>query len=170
MKALCAVLAVYGALILMAVVVALSAKEYTYVLQDLPGWLQDSYGARGDVMAPLSAYSAQQGMTLIDWMRLIVRLPILILVNFFPDVQTMSATIDRLSPLMMLVYPLAYMIGYLLGPKMNRKRETQNRRAKKIAVRRTQKHTLAAELTGAQPQVHYGHKKEEEKHKRRELI
>ena len=96
--------------------------------------------------------------------------PILILVNLFPDVQTMSATIDRLSPLMMLVYPLAYMIGYLLGPKMNRKRETQNRRAKKIAVRRTQKHTLAAELTGAQPQVHYGHKKEEEKHKRRELI
>lgn len=170
LKAICAVLAVYGIPLVMSLIVAMTAKEYTYVLQDLPGWLTDSYGSRGDVMAPLGAYSVQQSMTMIDWMRLIVRLPILMLVNLFPDVQTMSAMIDRLSPLMLAVYPLAYLVGYLLGPRMNRKRETQNRRAKKIAVRKTQKHSLVAELTGEQPQVHYGHKKEEEKHKRKELI
>ena len=170
LKALCAALAVFCIPVALAVVVALCAKEYTYVMQDLPRWLTDSYGSRADVMAPLGAYSVQQGMTLMDWIRLIVRMPIVIMVNFFPDAQTMSASIDRLSPLMMLVYPAAYVIGYLFGPNINRKVEKQNRRAKKIAVRKTQKSSLVEELTGARPQVHYGHRKEEDKHKRKELI
>lgn len=170
LKAVCAAIAVFGIPLVCAAAVALTAKEYTYTLQDLPGWLTSSYGARGDVMAPLGAYSAHQGMTILDWVRLVVRLPILTMVNLFPDVQEMSASIDRLSPLMMAVYPLAYVIGYLFGPKINRKRETQNRRAKKIAVRRTQKKGLVEELTGERPQVHYGHKKEDEKHKKKELV
>ena len=171
LKAVCAALAAFGVPLVLSVIVSLMAKEYTYVMQDLPGWLTDSYGARGDVMAPLGAYSVHQGMELLDWARLLVRMPILMMVNFFPDVQAMSATIDRLSPLMIAVYPLAYVLGYLLGPKTNRKRETQNRRAKKIAVRRTQKSNLVEELTGERPQVHYGHKKEEEnKHKKKELV
>lgn len=171
LKAVCAALCVFGIPLGFAVLVALTAQEYTYVMQDLPGWLTDSYGARGDVMAPLSAYSVQQSMTIIDWLRLVVRLPILTMVNLFPDVQSMTALIDRLSPLMMAVYPLAYVIGYFFGPKINRRREAQNRRAKKIAVRRTQKKSLVEELTGERPQVHYGHKKEEEnKHKRKELV
>ena len=82
----------------------------------------------------------------------------------------MSAVIDRLSPLMMMVYPVMYVIGYLLGPKINRKVEKQNRRAKKVAVRKTQKSSLVEELTGARPQVHYGQRREEDKHKRKELI
>lgn len=170
LKAVCAALCVFGVPLIMAVIVALTAKEYTYAMQDLPGWLTDSYGARGDVMAPLGAYSAQKGLEVLDWLRMIVRLPVLTMVNLFPDVQSMSASIDRLSPLMMAAYPLAYVIGYVLGPKMNRKRETENRRAKKIAVRRTQKSNLVAELTGEQPQVHYGHKKEESKHRKKELV
>lgn len=169
-KAVCAVLVAFGLPLALAVVVALTAREYTYVLQDLPRWLVDSYAARSDVMGPLGAYSAQPGMEILDWIRLVVRLPILIMVNLFPDVQGMSAAIDRLSPLMMLAYPLSYMAGYLMGPRSNRLREKENRRAKKIAVRKTQKSNLVEELTGERPQVHYGHKKEESKHKRRELI
>ena len=82
----------------------------------------------------------------------------------------MSALIDRLSPLFIAAYPAAYMIGYLRGPAANRKRERENRRAKKIAVRKAQKKGLAQELTGSQMQVHYGHKAESGKHKKKELV
>lgn len=167
-KALCAALVVFGVPLVLSVIVALSAKEYTYVLQDLPTWLTGSYASRGDVIAPLGAYTAQQSLTVIDWMRLIVRLPEMMFINFFSDPQMMSASIDRLSPLFIASYPLMYVLGYLFGPKMNRKQEKLNRRAKKVAVRRAQKSSLAEELTGAQGQVHYGHKKEE--HKKKELV
>jgi len=170
LKALCAAAAVFAIPVALAVIVAFCAKEYTYTMQDLPLWLTDTYGSRADVTAPLGAYSVQQSMGAIDWIRLIVRVPVLLMVNLFPDAQTMSAAIDRLSPLMMLVYPLSYVVGYLLGPRINRKVEKQNRRAKKIAVRKTQKSNLVEELTGARPQVHYGQRKEEDKHKRKELI
>ena len=170
LKAVCASLVVFGIPLALAVIVALSAQEYTYTMQDLPGWMMDSYGSRSDVMGPLSAYASEQSMTALDWMRLIVRLPILTMVNLFPDVQVMGALVDRLSPVMMLVFPAAYTAGYLFGPKINRKIEKQNRRAKKMAVRKTQKSSLVEELTGERPQVHYGHKREEDKHKRKELI
>jgi len=168
LKALCAVMVVFIVPLLLAAYVALTAKEYTYMLQDLPTWLTDSYGARGDVMGPLGAYMVTQGMTVNDWLRLIVRLFVMNYINLFGDPLKMSLLIDRLAPALILSYPLVYMIGYLRGPASNRKLEKMNRRAKKVAVRRAEKKSLVEELTGAQGQVHYGHKKEE--HKKKELI
>jgi len=168
LKALCAVLAVFIVPLALSVWIAVTAREYTYVLQDLPAWLTDSYGMREDIMGPLGAYTAQQGMTAYDWLRMIVRLFVMNYINLFSDPLKMSFVIDRLSPLFILSYPLAYMAGYLRGPASNRRMEKMNRRAKKVAVRRAEKKSLVEELTGAQGQVHYGHKKEE--HKKKELI
>lgn len=168
LKAVCASLVVFGVPLALAVIVALSAQDYTYTLQDLPAWMTDTYGSRGDLFAPLGAYTAQQSLTALDWMRMLVRLPEMVFINFFSDPQRMGATIDRLSPLLLASYPLAYVIGYLCGPRVNRKQEKANRRAKKAAVRKAQKSSLVEELTGAQGQVHYGHQKEE--HKKKELI
>ena len=168
LKALCAVLVIFLVPLALSVLVAATAKEYTYTLQDLPSWLTDSYGAREDVMGPLGAYTAEQGMTAFDWLRMVVRLFVMNYINLFGDPLKMSFVIDRLSPLFILSYPLAYMIGYLRGPASNRRLEKMNRRAKKVAVRRAEKKSLVEELTGAQGQVHYGHKKEE--HKKKELI
>lgn len=168
LKALCAVMAVFIVPLALSVAVAVMAKEYTYVLQDLPTWLTDSYSVREDVMGPLGAYTVQQGMAAMDWLRMIVRLFVMNYINLFGDPLKMSFVIDRLSPLFILSYPLAYMIGYLRGPASNRRLEKMNRRAKKVAVRRAEKKSLVEELTGAQGQVHYGHKKEE--HKKKELI
>jgi len=168
LKALCACAVVFALPLLAAVFVAVTAKEYTYALQDLPTWLTDSYGSRMDVMAPLGAYTAEQSLVITDWVRMFVRLFEMLFVNFFNDPLKMGLAIDRLSPLFILSYPVAYMAGYLVGPASNRKQEKLNRRAKKVAVRRAQKKSLVDELTGAQGQVHYGHKKEE--HKKKELI
>lgn len=170
LKAVCSALAVYGIPLLMALYVALMAKPYSYVLQDLPLWLTDTYGARGDVMAPLGAYVARDGMTAFDWIRMLVRMPQMMYVMMFPDALEMSLAIDRLSPLCIASFPLAYVVGYLFGPASNRKMRKQNRRAKKVAVHKAQKSSLAAELTGVQNAVHYGQQRDSDKHKRKELI
>lgn len=168
LKALCAVLLVFAVPLLLSAYIAVNAQAYTYELQDLPTWLEESYGMREDVMGPLGAYAQQPGMNAQAWLRLIVRLFVMNYINLFGDPLKMGFMIDRLSPLMILSYPLMYMIGYLRGPAVSRKQEKMNRRAKKVAVRRAEKKSLVEELTGAQGQVHYGRKREE--HKKKELI
>ena len=168
LKALCAVMAVFAIPLALSVVVAVTAKAYTYTLQDLPTWLTETYASRADVMGPLGAYMVEDSIRATDWLRMAVRLFVMNYINLFNDPLTMGLVIDRLSPLFILTYPAVYMIGYLRGPASNRKLEKMNRRAKKVAVRRAEKKSLAQELTGAQVQVHYGQKKEA--HKRKELI
>ena len=170
LKGICAALVVFIVPLALAVYLAVTAQPYTYTLQDLPVWLTDSYGTRSDVMGPLGAYAVTVGMTATDWVRLFVRLTELIFVNLFSDPQTMVQTIDRLSPLFVFSYPLMYAIGYLCGPAQSAKRQAQYRRAKKVAVRKAQKSTLASELLGNTQQVHYGHKPDSEKPKKKELI
>lgn len=170
LKALCAMAVVFVIPLAMACYLASTATDYTYALQDLPRWVTESYGTRSDIMSPLGAYMVQAGMTAADWCRMAVRLMVLMMINLFPDPQTMSALVDRLSPLMLLLYPLAFMAGYLLAPRSFAKREAMNRRAKKVAVRRTQKKKLTDELLGAQNQVHYGQQEQKEKHKKKELV
>ena len=168
MKPVAAALIVFIVPLALAAYMAATTTGYTYTLQDLPSWVTQGYGARADVMAPLAAYSVQAQITGVDWVRMFVRLPMMIMINLFPDPLTMSGLIDRLSPLCVGAYPLFYVLGYFTGPAVNRKQEKANRRAKKIAVRRAQKKGLAAELTGSQMQVHYGQKAE--KHKKKELV
>lgn len=170
LKALCAVVVIFGIPMVLSIYVALHAKDYTYTLQSLPTWLTQSYGTREDVMSPLGAYTQAGGMELIDWLRIIVRLFILSVVNLFEDPQKMTGMIDRLSPAMMLVLPTAYLIGYLCGPNRAQKIAKINRRAKKVAVRRAERRKVAPELLGTQNQVHYGHKKEEKVRKTKDLV
>lgn len=171
LKGICAALAVFIVPLALAVYIAATAKDYTYALQDLPLWLENTYGARTDVMAPLGAYTAEAAVSMRDYIRVVVRLPIAIYLNFFGDLQRSVGLADRLSPLMMATYPAAYIAGYLFGPAANRKKEKLNRRAKKVAVRKaSRKSSLAAELTGEQNRVHYGHRPQEEKSKKKELI
>lgn len=168
LKALCAVLVVFAVPLALSTYIAVNAVEYTYELQDLPAWLESTYGMREDVMGPLGAYMVEKSMAASDWLRLIVRLFVMNYINLFSDPLEMSYVIDRFTPLFILSYPLLYMIGYLRGPASNRKQEKLNRRAKKVAVRRAEKKSLVEELTGAQGQVHYGQKKQE--HKKKELV
>lgn len=170
LKALAAGALAFAVPFALAVIVALTAKEYTYVLQDLPTWLTGNYAVREDVLSPLSAYMQATGATALDWMRVIARLFTLVFINFFEDPLTMSLTIDRCVPAFILLYPIAYVIGYLRGPAANEKLEKQNKKAKKAAVRKHKRAKVAAELLGQTSVPHYGHKRESEKPKKKELI
>ena len=170
LKAVCAAAVVYSVPLLLSLLIAATAKEYTYTLQDLPAWLTSSYGTRGDVMAPLAAYAGTSALGALDIVRMIVRMLELLFVNLFADPLTMGAAIDRLSPLMLLTYPAAYILGYLSAPARSAKESSMNRKAKKAAVRKASRSHLAEELVGKGGEVHYGQKADEEKKKRRELI
>ncbi|MFR2494508.1 MAG: hypothetical protein ACLTBF_01935 [Christensenellales bacterium] len=99
-----------------------------------------------------------------------MRLAVLIYINLFPDPQTMAQMIDRLSPLMVMTYPIACMIGYLRAPAVYAKRQSMQRRAKKAAVRKAQKKSMVDELLGGGGDVHYGQRVGQEEHKKKELI
>lgn len=170
LKALCAVLVIFGLPLVLSIYLALNAQDYTYTLQSLPSWLTQSYGTREDVMAPLGAYAQAGGLSVLDWIRMLVRLFILSMVNLFEDPQTMKGMIDRLSPLMMCILPLSYFVGYLCGPHRAQKISKLNRRAKKVAVRRAERRKIGPELLGTQNQVHYGHQKEEKTRKTKDLV
>ena len=170
MKALCACLGVFAVPLALSLYLAATAKPYTYALQDLPAWLTGTYGAREDVMAPLAAYAQSATFTLRDGIRLVVRLAVLIYINLFPDPQTMAQLVDQLTPLMVLSYPVACMIGYLRAPAVYAKRQSMQRRAKKAAVRKAQKKSMVDELLGSGGDVHYGQRVGQEEHKKKELI
>ena len=171
LKAALALVVVFAVPFALAVYLCAVAKPYTYALQDLPTWLTGSYGSRADVMGPLSAYSqSTASIGMAGWIRVFVRLFEMAFINLFPEPLTMTGLIDRLSPLMIASYPVAYMLGYLCGPRIERKREKANRRAKKIAVRKAQRSSLAKELVGEQNAVHYGQRRDSEKPRKKELI
>ncbi|MBP3656762.1 MAG: hypothetical protein J6K32_08720 [Clostridia bacterium] len=170
LKAVCVGAIMFGIPLVLAVINALLAKDYTYVMQDLPDWVTNSYGSRSDIMGPLSAYMQTDSMGADSYIRMIVRLLIMPYINLFSDPLKMTAQIDRLSPLFMLTYPIAYVIGYLCGPMTNEKNRKQERRAKKIAVRKAQKSNLAAELVGSGGEVHYGQQEKSAKKVKKELL
>ena len=170
LKAICASALVFSVPLALAVYIALTTKGYTYALQDLPLWLTESYGTRADVMGPLGAYAAEASMTLTDWLRMFARLPVMIYINLVADPLRMSGAVDRAAPLFLLTYPAAYLAGYLLAPRARRRMEKMNRRAKKVAVRKAQRSSLAQELVGDQHGVHYGHRADDSRHKRKELV
>lgn len=170
MKAVCAALMVFAVPLALALYIAVTSEGYSYTVQDLPLWLTENYGARSDVMAPLSAYAYEGSLTATDWIRLLVRLPVMIYINLFPDPLLMSGMVDRLVPLFLLSYPAAYVIGYLSAPGVYSRNEKMNRRAKKVAVRKAQKKSIVEELVGDQHGVHYGKQPDSVKHKKKELI
>ena len=170
MKAVAACLIVFGVPLALAIYLSATAQPYTYTLQDLPTWLTGTYGAREDIMAPLAAYAQTTAVGAKDVIRLVVRLTELVYINLFPDPQTMIELIDRLSPLMVMTYPLACIIGYLCAPSVWRKRQTMQRRAKKAAVRKVQKKSMVNELLGSGGDVHYGQRPQSETHKKKELV
>ena len=170
LKAVAGSMMLYAIPLALAIVLALCAKAYTYVLQDLPTWVPGSYDMREDVMAPLAVYTQSLGTSAIDWIRIVVRLFILVFINLFGNVQTAIGLIDRLSPLFILLYPIAYVAGYLCGPAQQAKIEKMNKKAKKVAVRKQQKKKIADELLGNQNVPHYGHQADKAAHKKKELI
>ncbi len=152
---------------LLSVIVAVTSKPYTYQLQDLPSWLTSSYGSRSDILGPLAPYTATVSMTVTDWFRLITRVLSMNFIGFFADTTRQIATIDRLIPFYYLTFILVTMAGYFVSPLRQSKIAKAQRKAKKRAVRKQERSSLAQQLTGGGGDVHYGQRQDVKDDKRR---
>ena len=133
-------------LVLIALVYALMAKKQVYELQVLPEWVT-AQGADSEVMKPLLYYQQTGGLQAADVLRMIVRVAV------FPFAQIARLygadgllTMDRISPLLVIVPALGYPLGYLTGPKSRamvhgsiKRSNTRYQRRQRKAVRARQK-------------------------------
>lgn len=102
---------------LLAVVLAVTAKLYTYTLGVLPSWVQ-GFERQGNIGAALSYYHVQQSMTVLDIIRIVVRMLILPFITIFDTSREASLLLERLSPLLVLIIPMGYALGYSRGKAM----------------------------------------------------
>ncbi len=170
LKAAAALLLVFAVPLLLALFIALTAEPYRYTLQDLPTWLTATYGAREDVMAPLGAYTEQAAPDARILIRIVVRLMEMTFVGFFPDPQKSALLLDRLAPVFLLAYPIAYFAAYCLGPRRQAALEKRERKAVRAAVRRQGRKKLADELVRGGGEVHYGQRTDAQRGKDRRLV
>lgn len=105
-------------IVLIMLVYALLAQKQTYTLGVLPSWVA-AYDRQAEVGQALAYYNQHAGMGVADALRVAARL-----INF-PFVNMVGAgnydalyLIDKLSPLLCLITPLGYPLGYLRGPMM----------------------------------------------------
>lgn len=147
LKGICT--ALLGALpwVLLAGALAILSKPYTYTLQDLPSYL-GAYRRRWDIGAPLTYYNIVYAIAPVDILRVLVRLGIMPFVYIGGDLSdTLSLLLDRISPLLVLVLPLLYAVGYQLGPHYRLRNYERNQQAKQQhlkKMKRKQKKARAA--------------------------
>lgn len=114
------VTALLGALplLLISMVFALTVQPRQYVLGGLPDWVS-AYERRADIELALSYYHKQRALALPEMLGIAVRLFILPFINMVgQDATGAQYLLDRLSPLLILLPPCAYGVGYLRGPAL----------------------------------------------------
>lgn len=104
-------------LVLIGIALALTAQPLRHHLGALPSWLE-GYRTRADIGLALSYYNETTGMGVVDVLRIIVRLLLFPFVNIVgTDSPSGLLWLERLSPLLILLVPMAYAYGYSLGRK-----------------------------------------------------
>ncbi len=105
-----------GLYLILALIHAFTAQKQGYSLQSLPAWV-NAYMGEDSIGAPLAYYSISAPFVFTDLLRILLRIVIMPYVNIIgthsPDALL---TVDRLSPLFVLLPALCYGIGYLQGP------------------------------------------------------
>jgi len=131
-------------LLILTCIHAFTAQKQVYQLQTLPEWVS-SFGADSDVMRPLRYYTEWAGLGFLDILRIAVTLLIFpfkqIARSYGADAVLLA---DRLSPLLLFVPALGYMIGYWTGPRTRALVHTNISKSNKRVLRRRQKAEKAA--------------------------
>lgn len=101
--------------VLTALVFALLTSEQQYVLGVLPTWT-DSLMNQTEFSAGLVYYQTQAGITAMDVLRIIDRAMVMPFVTVAVGVGTKATLlVERLSPLLLLIVPVWYGVGYAQG-------------------------------------------------------
>ena len=103
---------------LLALVFSLIAHPQSYQLSALPGWVS-AYTNQAEISGGLAYYEEHAAMTLEDILRMVMR------ILMFPYVNMVDSSdhhalyiVDKLMPLLCLIVPAFYGVGYLRGPHL----------------------------------------------------
>lgn len=101
--------------VLFTLAFAVLAEEVSYNLGVLPSWTE-SMMMHTEFAAGLAYYSMQPGMGAVDIIRVIVRAMIMPFVNVSSALGNAETLLmERLSPLLILIAPMGYAVGYTRG-------------------------------------------------------
>lgn len=104
--------------VILCIVYAFTAKRWSYELGVLPSWM-DHMLAQNELGDALSYYNASRSMGVSDVLRIIVRcliMPYINIAGVFGNDAILLA--ERLSPLLVLIAPMGYGLGYTRGPAL----------------------------------------------------
>lgn len=140
--------------LLIAIVYALVAKKQVYTLGTLPSWVQ-SYETQDEIGQALAYYHERVPAGLADYLRIVVRLVLFPYMNMFGGGDYSKLyLLDKLSPLLMMIIPVCFGLGYLRGPHLRAlvhgnirmARRKQNRKERKAREARRAKPQQKKEL------------------------
>lgn len=128
--------ALFGALpfVALALVIALTAELATYTLGALPDWLS-TYRRQAEIGDALRYYESTASFGVLDILRVAVRMTILPYVSMVGGGNAQAVLmVERLSPVLELIVPAGYALGYLRGKELRARVHTsiaQSKRKKK---------------------------------------
>ena len=139
-------------LFLVAVIFAFSTTIVLTGAGTLPSWMQ-AYTRRSDISDALVNYLQPEGMSLTDYLRIVIRICILPFVNLIGTQNPRSLLIlEKLSPVILLLPAVSYGTGYLYGPQNMTKVHTMisenSRRMKKKEMSARKKRSLRSSGSG----------------------
>ena len=124
MKGVFATLVGAAPFVLFAIVFAFITEEYTYQLGNLPAWAS-SLTAQTEFGDALRYYETRNGMTAVDVMRILDRTMVMPFINLAAHFGNRAVLIaERLSPVLILIAPAGYAIGYAQGLRFRTKINT----------------------------------------------
>lgn len=127
-----------------AVILAANTSLQTTGAGALPSWMQ-AYTGRSDIGEALVNYTQPEGMYFIDYVRALVRICIIPIVNIIGyENKNGMFIIERISPLILLLPAMAYGTGYLTGKKIRTRihtviSENERKRARKDRKRKNKR-------------------------------
>lgn len=110
--------------VVFAIVFAFLTEKITYTLGTLPSWTE-SLMDQTEFAAALGYYQQQRGITALDVMRVVDRAMIMPFISVASQLGNDAALLmERFSPLLALIAPLGYGVGYTRGQSVRDKVNT----------------------------------------------
>ncbi|MCL2866380.1 MAG: hypothetical protein FWF47_01310 [Clostridia bacterium] len=151
MKGVVSAVAGVAPFFLLAVILSITTQPQYFVKSALPGWLA-SLERRTEIGNALRFYHQNDPWQVTDVIRVIIRMIIMPFITLAGGEDIwLAATIERLSPLLVLILPAGYAIGYLGGPDARAKmhagiaasiRKRRRREKKRVEQRRREPEQL----------------------------
>lgn len=141
LKGLLAVIIGMAPMLFVAIVFSIIAKKIEYQLPSLPQWL-NPYLIQTDMGLPLQFYSEKTVLGLEGILRIIVRTMCLPYVSMIsPLGNTGLYFVDKLSPILILIVPSGFALGYYFGKsyRVNVNNTIKNNRIRKNILNKKSK-------------------------------